>query len=140
VLLARSDFARHASRRVGLGAGDVCILASMEACLVLFVVVLAFWQWRLSGRARVRLLIAMYASLTVAFCGFCWHDITLAAQDLPRGPDAPSAYERVVEQTLAVGVTMGALVVGLAAVAAVLWLERRSLNPQAERGTLDTRT
>jgi hypothetical protein len=128
-LLFRSDFARHAGESIRLAAGDYLILIAMAACLAFFVFLLVFWQWRLSARGRWRLLLAMFLSLLWSFCGYCWHDISLATADLV-GPHGRTAYQRVVEETMAVSVAIGALVAGMMAVIVILWLERRALNSQ----------
>jgi len=133
-LLFRSDFARHASLSVRLGAGDLFVLVAMGACLALFIFVLGFWQWRLRARARVRLLLAIFLSLLLSFCGFCWHDVSLGTAEQAEGAGAPAPMAQVIEQTAAVTVTLGALLVGLIAVVGVLWLERRSLNHRGQGG------
>lgn len=124
-VLFRSRFAQHASMGVGLGAGEWFVLVAMGLCLAFFVFLLAFWQWRLSARGRFRLLLALFVSLLWAFCGLCWHDITVAMARL-LGPGARPPLEQLREQSLAVGVTMAALVVGMVAVVAVLVAERRA--------------
>jgi hypothetical protein len=126
--LLRSDFARQATRSIRFAAGPALVLVAMGACVALFVFVLAYWQWRLSGRARVRLLLAIYLSLLFSFCGLCWHDVSVRTAELARGAQEP--VRRVIEQTAAASVAIGSLLVGLAAVTAVLWVERRSLNRQ----------
>jgi len=126
-VLLRSGFASAASRSANFDAGSVVVLVPVLGCLALFVFVLAVWQWRLSGRARVRLLLTIYLSLLLSFCGFCWFDVSAQTIALASGPQAPSAAQRIVEQTAAMGLTIGALMVGLAVVAAVLWLERRRI-------------
>jgi len=123
-LLFRSDVAKHASRSIRLGAADLLVLSAMAACLAVYVFVLLVWQWRLSGRARVRLLLVMFVSMLWSFCGLCWHDVSLRAAELARGPAAPTALEQIREQTAAVAVTMGALLVGLVVVIAVIWVAR----------------
>ncbi len=125
-LLTRSGVPRHASRSVDMGAADVFILVALLSCLGLFVFVLAFWQWRLAGRDRVRMLLAGYLSLTVAFLGLCWYDVSVRSGELP---GAPTALRRVVEQTVASGLTLGALLAGLCALAVVLRAARKSLKP-----------
>ena len=123
-LLFRSRFVKHASVRVGLGAGEVFVVIAMGFCLAFFVFLLAFWQWRLSGRARFRLVLAIYLSLLWSFCGLCWHDVTLRTADLA-GPTARPALEQLREETLAVATTMGGLLLGMIAVVTILLLERR---------------
>lgn len=135
-LFFRSDFAQHASRSASLTVGDWLVMAALGTCLALFVFVLVFWQWRLSGRGRLRVLAVCFVSLLWSFCGFCWYDITRAAQELGGGAEGPSVSQRIAERTAAVGVSVGALAVGLAAVVAVLWLERRPLNRQGAGGKL----
>jgi len=123
--LVRSDFVRHASLSARVQAADRLVLAAAGGCLALFVFVLAFWQWRLSGRARLRLLLVIYVSLVVAFCSFCWYDVSLRVGELNRKLGATSAMAELREQTAAVLLSIAALVLGLAGVTVVLWLERR---------------
>jgi len=124
-LLFRSGFVKHASVRVGLGAGEVFVVIAMGFCLAFFVFLLAFWQWRLSGRTRFRLVLAIYLSLLWSFCGLCWHDVTLRTADLA-GPMARPALEQLREETLAVVTTMGGLLLGMIAVVIILILDRRA--------------
>jgi len=130
-VLTRSGVARHGSQSVDMQTGDVLILVALFTCLGLLVFVLAFWQWRLTGRDRVRVLLAGYLSLTVAFLGLCWYDVTGRTGGLAGGP---SALRRVVEQTVASGLTLGALLAGMSALAAVLWAARTSLKRLASDG------
>jgi len=123
--LARSSFARHASLSARTQPEDVLVLAAAGGCLALFVFVLGFWQWRLSGRARMRFLLVVFLSLVVAFCSFCWYDVSVRVAELNRQHGTPSARAELREQTAAVLLTIGALVLGLIGVIVVLWLERR---------------
>ncbi|MBM4040586.1 MAG: hypothetical protein FJ290_18935 [Planctomycetes bacterium] len=125
-LLTRSGVPRHASRSVDVGAGDVFILVALLSCLGLFVFVLAFWQWRLAGRDRVRVLLACYLSLAMAFLGLCWYDVSVQSGELA---GAPTTVRRVIEQTAASGLTLGALLAGLSALAVILRAARKSLKP-----------
>ena len=136
-LLTRSELPRHASRSVHMGAGDVFTLVAMLACLGLLVFVLAFWQWRLRGRDRVRILLAGYLSLLGTFCGLCWYDASVRAMELPAMQASPTTVQRVIEQTAASGLALASLVAGLTALAAILRLARRSLNPIAPGGIVD---
>lgn len=119
---------------MGLGAGDVFVLAAMGGCLAFYVFLLAFWQWRLSARGRWRLLAAMFVSLLWSFCGLCWHDVSLRTAELS-GLGARPALAQLGEETAAVSVTLGALVAGMVAVIVILVLERRRLNSRA-RGAI----
>ena len=121
-LLFQSNFALHASHSMQFEAGDVFVLVAVGVCLALFAFVLVYWQWRLSGRARVRLLLVMFLSLLWSFCGFCWHDVSLKAAEMAGGGGAALVRKQLFEQTAAVSVTLGALVLGLVGVIAVLRL------------------
>ena len=123
-LLFSSNFAKHASDSIGLGAGDTFVLIAMGVCLAFFVFLLVFWQWRLSGRGRARLLVATFLSLLWSFCGLCWRDMSLRTAEV-LGVGARPALEQIREETWAVSVTIGALVLGMLAVIAILGLERR---------------
>ena len=127
-LLLRSGLPRHGNLAGRLGAAGVFVLAAMELGLLFLVFVLAAWQWRQSGRGRVRLLVAIYLSLLPCFCGLAWHEVCLAQAKLPAGLAAPSAMQQVAEQSAAVGVSMVSLLAGLVAVIVILRLERRGLN------------
>lgn len=124
-LAVRSGFARHATPSPGLGVGGLFVLASVLASLAFFAFVVAAWQWRLSARGSVRVLVATYLSLFVAFCGLCWHDVALAAARLP---GAASALRQLRERTFAVMTTLGALAAGLVAVVVVVGVERRRVG------------
>jgi glucan phosphoethanolaminetransferase (alkaline phosphatase superfamily) len=128
-LLLRSDFAARASRLLRLGGGNALVVGAVGVCLAVFFFVVVFLQWRLSGRARAWLLLAAYVSLLASFCGFCWHDVLVGSAELEQGASALSPIEQMARQRAAVGLTMGALLVGLGAVLAVLWLERRRPIP-----------
>ncbi|HUT32766.1 MAG TPA: hypothetical protein VNE39_04725 [Planctomycetota bacterium] len=133
-LLTRSGVPRHASQSAGLGLADALILVALLACLGLFVFVLAFWQWRLRGRDRVRVLLASHLSLTMAFLGLCWYDVSVRTGELSGGPGGGTTLERVIEQTMASGLTLASLLAGLSALAAILWLARRALNATTPDG------
>ena len=128
--LVRSDFVLRVSDSPRLGAGGILIMAAMLSCLALVVFVLGYWQRRLTGAGRVRVLLASHLSLVVCFCGFCWHDVVVASATVPQGAvlDSPAA---VLERTVAAGLTMGSLLAGLAAITVVLCLERRALKRRA---------
>jgi hypothetical protein len=129
-LLFRSDFAKHASVTVGLGAAELLVLGAMAFCLAFFVFLLAFWQWRLSGRARLRLLVVLFASLLWSFCGYCWHDVAAGTFDQV-GPGSRPPIEQLHEETAAVLVTIGALLVGLVAATIILVREHRAAREGA---------
>jgi len=114
-----------------LGAAEFVLLIPMGIVLAFFVFLLAFWQWRVSARGRWRLLVVMFVSLFWSFCGLCWHDVSLKAHQLG-GPEARTASQRIVEETAAASVAMGSLVLGMAAVAVILVLERRRLHSQGQ--------
>ncbi len=130
-LVARSGVPRHASLSAHLGAADTFVLVAVLACLGLMAFVLAFWQWRLRGRDRVRLLLTGYVSLALSFCGLCWYDVSQRSRELE---GAPSPLTLVREQTAAAALTLGALVAGMALVVVFLWLARRALNRAALDG------
>ncbi len=121
-LFVRSNLTRHAATSAGLGAGGALVLVGALGSLAFFVFVLAGWQWRLSPRARHRILVAAYLSLFVAFCGLCWHDVGVA---MARLPGAGPALRQLAERSAAVLVTLGALAFGLVAVVVVVGTERR---------------
>lgn len=130
-LLFRGDFATHASERIRLGAADFLVLVPMGASLAFFAFLLVFWQWRLSPRGRWRLLLVLFVSLLWSFCGLCWHDASLATA--ARGGPAPrAATQRILEESVAASVAIGALILGMAAALAVLVLERRRLNSHGQ--------
>jgi uncharacterized membrane protein YciS (DUF1049 family) len=129
--MIRTELVRHASGSMELGAGDALILGSMLACLALFVFVLACSQWRLSARARLRLLLCTFVSLAWAFCGLCWYDVCVRKAALGPKSAVASPLQQLIERTAAAMVTMGALVFGLVALAVILWLDRRA--GQADR-------
>jgi hypothetical protein len=79
-LLIRPGFAEHASTSARVGTAGVLMVAPLIGSLAFFVFVLAFWQWRLSGRGRVRLLVAIHLSLVLSFCGLCWRDVSDATK------------------------------------------------------------
>ena len=124
-LVLRTKLVSHAAASGRFGAPELLVLLAMGVCLTIFVFVLAFRQWRLSPRGRVRLLLAIYLSLLLSFCGVAWYDVTVATAPLP---GAPSLHHRVVVQSAAALLSIGALLAGMVAVTAVLCLERRSLN------------
>ena len=130
-LLTRSGVPRHASQSVDVRAGDIFILVSLLVCLGLFVFVLAFWQWRLTGRDRVRVLLAGSVSLVMAFLGLCWYDVSVRTGELMH---APTTVRRVIEQTAASSLTLASLVAGLSALVVTLWAARKSLNPATPGG------
>jgi len=126
-LLVRSAVARHAATSAGLGAGGLLVLVGGLGSLAFLVFVLAGWQWRLSARARQRILVAAYLCLFVAFCGLCWHDVGVATARLP---GAGPALRQLAERSAAVLTTLAALAVGLVAVVVVVGIERRRLSRQ----------
>ena len=130
-LLTRSGVARHGSQSVDMQTGDVLIQVALLACLGLLVFVLGFWQWRLTGRDRVRVLLAGYLSLLLAFLGLCWYDVIGRTAGLAGGS---SPLRRVVEQTVASSLTLGALLAGMSALAVILWAARKSLKQFASDG------
>lgn len=117
------------------------VLGAMLACLAFFVFTLACWQWRLSARARLRLLLVMFVSLAWAFCTLCWRDVARQTAALDNDPalkaaravsEPPLTSQRslAIEQSAADAIATFALAAGLVGVTATLWLDRRS--PKAE--------
>lgn len=124
-MLVGTGFARHASRSIQFKAGDVFVLASMLGTLGLLAFILAAWQWRLTARSRLRLLLVCFVSLVWCFSCLCWYDVTLAEKGLPLESGAPSPLTVHLTQTAAALLAMGALVGGLIGVVIVLSLDKR---------------
>lgn len=136
-VLVGSGAARHGSLSVEVEAGDLFILVAGLGSLGLMAFVLAFWQWRLRGRDRARLLVAGHASLVLAFCGLCWYDVAEATALARGGPAAGTTVRQVVELTAASSLSLAALLGGLIAFAAILWAARRALKQAAASGIVD---
>jgi len=79
----------------------------------------------------VRVLLACYLSLLMAFLGLCWYDVSVRMGELPGA--APTS-RRVLEQTVASGLTLGSLLAGLSALAVILRAARKSLKPTTSGG------
>ena len=131
-LLYRSGFATHASTSVDLGAGEWFVLGAMWASLGLFVFVLAFWQWKLEGRSRFRVLLVLFVSLLWALCGLCWHDVGARTAELSGGASTQAQLAQLREQTVAATVTMLSVAVGVVGLIVVLWLDRRARARQSQ--------
>ena len=123
-VLFSTGFAEHASRSIRMGGGDAFVTASMLGPLALMAFVLAYWQWRLSGRARLRLLLVCFASLVWSFCSLCWYDVLRATKGLPLRAEALEPQAELWRWTGAALLAMAALVAGLVGVAVVLWRDR----------------
>jgi len=127
--LLRSDLAGH-----GEGATvNVLAVTAIGACLVAFVFLLALWQWRVGPVTRLRILLVTFGSLVWCFCSLGWYDIAVASARMPRA----AAREWLREQSLAAGVSMGVLPLGLAVVGIALWLERRALKARGQHGIMN---
>jgi len=118
--LMRSSLAGYG----GSGHRQPVVLVAFGSGLAGFVLVLTVVQWRVGPVARLRMLLVGFGSLVWCFCALAWHDIATAMACLPNEPIRAWGEE----QNLAAGVSMAALLLGLAAVGVVLWLERRSLK------------
>jgi hypothetical protein len=119
----------HARGPGDSGVGNVLVVISVGVCLVLFLAVLVYWQWRQRPVGRVRLLLAMFVSLVWSLCGLAWYDTSRAVRHLEPATGAAGTREWLMEATLASGISLSALIAGLAAVVAILVVERRALNP-----------
>lgn len=131
-LLYRLGFATHASTSMDLGAGEWFVLGAMWACLGMFVFVLAFWQWKLDGRGRFRVLLVLFVSLLWAFCGLCWHDVGVRTAELSGGGSTRAQLAQLREQTAAAMVTMLSVAFGVVGLIVVLWLDRRARARQSQ--------